>query len=221
MDARPRSSAAQALPRGKSALPRRVVARVQRERILDALVHEVGRHGYAATTIADIVRRARVSRSAFYACFPDKEACFLAACRRAHDAHLAGVQRACESIAQPVEWVTTLARTYVEGLAANPDHARAFIVEIAAAGAVAQRLRRNIYERWAAWIAEWYANVIPRHSRTPLPPGVFVALAAGIDELVAVSLPVASPVVARQLERQVAYLLLAAMGFARRAKRCL
>ena len=34
--------------------------------------------GYPATTIADVVRHARVSKRTFYESYPDKEACFLA-----------------------------------------------------------------------------------------------------------------------------------------------
>ena len=43
--------------------------------------------GYAATTVADVVERAGVSRRTFYEQFADKEACFLAA----YDAGLAAV----------------------------------------------------------------------------------------------------------------------------------
>jgi len=39
-------------------------------------VAAVAEHGFGNLTIADIVRRAKVSRAAFYAHFTDKEDCF-------------------------------------------------------------------------------------------------------------------------------------------------
>jgi AcrR family transcriptional regulator len=48
-----------------------------RARILGGLADSIAERGYAATTIADIVRHARVSKRTFYEQFADKEACFL------------------------------------------------------------------------------------------------------------------------------------------------
>jgi AcrR family transcriptional regulator len=53
----------------------------QVRRLRGATIAAVAEAGYAAVTVADIVRRARVSRAAFYAHFADKEDCFLAATR--------------------------------------------------------------------------------------------------------------------------------------------
>lgn len=76
------------LPRGPHRLSPEQVTASQRRRILDALTALVGKRGYAVVTIADIVRRARVSKSAFYAHFSGKEHAFITAmsdfARRAH-----------------------------------------------------------------------------------------------------------------------------------------
>ena len=58
-------------------------------RILGGMVAAVAERGYAATTITDVVRHARVSRRTFYEHFADKEACFLAAYDAVSDAMLA------------------------------------------------------------------------------------------------------------------------------------
>jgi AcrR family transcriptional regulator len=58
----------------------------QRGRLLEAVVEEVGRHGFQETTIARVIARAGVSRQTFYVHFPDREACMLQA--------LGGVQAA-------------------------------------------------------------------------------------------------------------------------------
>src|SRR3954470_4080781 len=55
--------------------------RVQRAKLLDAMVRVVAEKGYEAATVADAVRRARVSRGTFYELFDSKEACLAAAYR--------------------------------------------------------------------------------------------------------------------------------------------
>jgi AcrR family transcriptional regulator len=51
----------------------------QRRRIIDAIIDSCAEKTYAATTITDIVARARISRTTFYKQFDDKRACFDAA----------------------------------------------------------------------------------------------------------------------------------------------
>jgi AcrR family transcriptional regulator len=51
----------------------------QRQRIVDAMIDSCAEKTYAATTITDIVGRARISRTTFYKQFDDKRACFDAA----------------------------------------------------------------------------------------------------------------------------------------------
>ena len=49
-----------------------------RARLTAGLAAAIAEKGYAAVTIADVVRSARVSKRTFYEHFADKEACFLA-----------------------------------------------------------------------------------------------------------------------------------------------
>lgn len=51
----------------------------QRERIVEAMIESCAEKTYAATTIADIVKRASISRTTFYKRFENKRACFDAA----------------------------------------------------------------------------------------------------------------------------------------------
>lgn len=60
-------------------IPPDIGGRAQRQRIVDAMVDSCAEKTYAATTIADIVRRAAISRTTFYKWFPNKRACFEAA----------------------------------------------------------------------------------------------------------------------------------------------
>lgn len=63
-------------------IPRDIVGRTQRQRIIDALIESCADKTYAATTITDIVGRAHISRTTFYKHFDDKRACFDAALDR-------------------------------------------------------------------------------------------------------------------------------------------
>src|SRR5258708_22827569 len=56
------------------------------ERILDAATHLFMSHGYGATSIEAVARRARVSKRTFYHRFDDKPALFVAVVHRIIDA---------------------------------------------------------------------------------------------------------------------------------------
>src|SRR3954471_4652070 len=73
------------LPRGRHSLTREQVETSQRERLLLAMCEAVAERGYVATSVADVISRARVSRETFYRYFADKQACF-------HAAHDRGVE---------------------------------------------------------------------------------------------------------------------------------
>lgn len=52
---------------------------LQRQQIIEAMIASCAEKTYAAMTIADIVKRASISRTTFYKRFPNKRACFDAA----------------------------------------------------------------------------------------------------------------------------------------------
>src|ERR1700752_5261293 len=60
-------------------LPRDVVWRSQRGRLLAAMAAAVAVKGYAGVAVADVIAQAGVSRKTFYEHFDNKEECFLAA----------------------------------------------------------------------------------------------------------------------------------------------
>jgi AcrR family transcriptional regulator len=62
-----------------NSVPHDVVARSQRQRILEAIAECCAEKTYAGTTIADIVSKAGVSRRTFYKLFANKRDCFEAA----------------------------------------------------------------------------------------------------------------------------------------------
>ncbi|MGA8015766.1 MAG: helix-turn-helix domain-containing protein, partial [Candidatus Dormiibacterota bacterium] len=86
------------LPRGRSRLPEALVQRDQRERILRSMVETVAEQGYAAATVGEVVARARVSRSSFYAQFSDKEDCFVTASAEGRSRLFARVRKAARRV---------------------------------------------------------------------------------------------------------------------------
>src|SRR5262249_38140989 len=122
------------LPRGHHGLPRAFVVQHQRERLMAALAEVVAERGYRRTTVADIIRVARVSRRAFYEQFESKESCFLATLRVAID-ELCGRMR--EAAAPEERWelrIRAATAAGVEFLAAEPDLARLLLTESARGG---------------------------------------------------------------------------------------
>ncbi|MFI0482791.1 TetR/AcrR family transcriptional regulator [Actinomadura sp. 9N215] len=133
------------LPRGRHHLTRAQVSASQRERMLQGMTQAVGENGYARTTVADVLKRARVSRETFYEHFPDKQACFLAAYQAAADRIEGVVIEALAATGEPVMGRLEQAlRAYLRELAADAGAARMFLLEIYAAGPAATALRYTV-----------------------------------------------------------------------------
>ena len=75
--ARPAEPLFPRLPGGPRRIPPERVARHQKARLQGAMVEAIARHGYAGTTLRELVSLAGVSKSTFYEHFESKEDCFL------------------------------------------------------------------------------------------------------------------------------------------------
>jgi AcrR family transcriptional regulator len=113
-------------------IPWDIAARSQRERILRAMARSCAEKTFAATTIADIVGHASISRATFYKHFANKTECFYAAA----ESFLAELQSAAEDArilagnAHPQE-VREVMAAVLERLATKPDQAKLLLVEAA------------------------------------------------------------------------------------------
>lgn len=126
------------LPSGRHNLPREFVINSQRDRLLDSMAEACSEKRYAEVSVADVVARARVSRSTFYEIFPDKEACFLAAYDAILGRFVSEVIRACQ--APELTWPDQIEigiETSLNFLAAEPAFARMCIVDMFSAGQAA------------------------------------------------------------------------------------
>jgi AcrR family transcriptional regulator len=122
------------LPAGRHGYSREQVAHHQRERLIAGLAAAVAEKGYAAVTLADVTKQAKVSRRVFYANFESKEECFLAAFEVvvAHLRELVG--EAVEGIPDWPHRAVAATRAVLAFLAAEPDLARLCLVESRGAG---------------------------------------------------------------------------------------
>lgn len=158
-------------------------------RLLDGLAAAVAEKGYAATTIADVVRHARVSKRTFYEHFPDKERCFLAAYQAASDRTLAEIAAAVDPARPWEEQVRAAMRAYLRALEENVAMTRTFLLEIHAGGEAALALRRDIHARFAELLRTLVAAARKNHPElNTLPRPMAAALVGGINELVLTAL---------------------------------
>ena len=101
-----------------------------RTRLLQAMGSSAADRGFAATTIADIVREAGVSKRTFYEHFVSKEACFLALYRAVSASALRTLS---ESVRPEKPWhhqIETALNAYFGHLSAGPRLLRTLFVEI-------------------------------------------------------------------------------------------
>jgi AcrR family transcriptional regulator len=83
------------LPNGRHPIPPEQVESHQRARLIAAIASSCATRGYGATTIADIVAGAAVSKTTFYKFFPSKCECLLAAHDELSARLLAAIDLAC------------------------------------------------------------------------------------------------------------------------------
>lgn len=135
------------LPAGRHGYSREQVAHHQRERLIAGLAAAVAAKGYAAVTLADVTREAKVSRRVFYENFEGKEECFLAAFEVVVDHLRELVAAATAPLAGWPAQAIAATRVVLGFLAAEPDLARLCLLESRGAGpAVAARFDAALAE---------------------------------------------------------------------------
>lgn len=121
------------------------------------MAEAVADHGYAKTSVAQVLRRAGVSRESFYEQFSNKEECFLAAYDAAASSLLEVMGAGLAGTANPTQadadedlpaTLSRLLEVYLAALAAEPAVARTFFVEVYAAGDAALVRRVAVQARF-------------------------------------------------------------------------
>lgn len=164
------------LPRGRHGLPRELVVRSQRERLLAAVVRVTASKGYEATSVADILEEAGVGRESFYELFDDKRDCILAAHSALVDHLEATVMAAYDAPGPWVDRIRNSLAAMLEWFAADPAAARVTVVELAAIGAVSRERFQKDFARFTKLLEDGRDSTDPSPAR---PQASELAIGAG------------------------------------------
>src|SRR3546814_4248314 len=134
-------------------LSREQVETDQRIRMLLAMAEATADKGFVGTSVADVLKRAGVSRETFYQHFSDKQDCFLAAFDAAGELLVAGLAPSLAESGSPLERFEHAFGAYLDQLPSQPALARLFLVEVSAAGAEAPARRLALHTRIVAALA--------------------------------------------------------------------
>lgn len=122
-----RETKPQTLPRGRHGLPRELIVENQRARLIGSMIETVADLGYGTATIADVIKRAKISRRTFYEYFANKEDCY----RAAYETSLEFLRETISTAVEGKEWpgsVRVGLNALLEALAAHSDLAGFFLI---------------------------------------------------------------------------------------------
>jgi AcrR family transcriptional regulator len=144
---------------GPHGIPRPVVSKIQRDRLMRAMARTVAEYGYQDTTVRRLLGRAGLSRRTYYELFEDKEDCFLAAYDEVIDHVMGVVVESYEEGSSPEERIERGLRAFLQFCSDEPDVARMCIVEVLAAGPAARARRAQTMERLAGLMEEALSEI--------------------------------------------------------------
>jgi AcrR family transcriptional regulator len=159
-----------------------------RQRLLDALEASIAEDGYARTTVADIVRRARTSRRTFYEYFDSREACFVALLT---DANASQVRQIAAAVDPQAPWRNQVRQAIEAWISSGESRSPlmlSWIRDVPSLGAAARRLQRDGTENFIALVQaladsdEFRASGIGPVSRQRI-----IMLLGGLRELAAIT----------------------------------
>jgi AcrR family transcriptional regulator len=136
------------LPRGPHALTRKQVSTSQRGRLIVAMAELVGHDGYAATTVANVLAYASVSRKAFYQHFANKQECFLEAYDAIATEGRREISRAYAAAANPSEGARLAIAKLFERAIANPGGVRVALIEAGVVGQAGIERRERLMSEY-------------------------------------------------------------------------
>lgn len=194
------------LPRGRSALSPGQVASDHRERVVEAIAACVNERGYAATTVADLVAAAGITRGAFYEQFRNKEDAFLAT-------QALGLERSAGLVASrfftEASWperVWNSAEAMIAFITDHPDLAYSTVIESYAAGPAAIRRAFESRMAYTLFLEDGYRQ---RPEAEAIPRIASEAIAGAIEELLRHQIVLGPTAAARNLLPQAVYVALA------------
>jgi AcrR family transcriptional regulator len=161
------------------------LAALQVQQIVEGFALIATEKGYAAATIADIVRVAHVSKSTFYEHFVDKEAVYVHLHGMVAEALQTAMNGSLERTAAESDWmarIRDLVRTRLDVVASDPAYLAQAVVEPQIATVTARRIRHDAGRRNARiWIGLSEEAAKLSREVAPIPEHVALAgMAAGV-----------------------------------------
>lgn len=159
-----------------------------RQRLLDALEASIAEDGYARTTVADIVRRAKTSRRTFYEHFESRDACFAVLLSDANADQIRQISDAVDPSAPWQKQVRQAVEAWISCGEARSALMLSWIRDVHALGAAARVLQREAMENFIGMVGalgstdEFRAAGIGPVSRHRI-----VMLLGGLRELTAIT----------------------------------
>ncbi|MDX6626678.1 MAG: hypothetical protein QOE56_1667 [Solirubrobacterales bacterium] len=149
------------LPRGRHGLPREIVTRSQRERLLAAVVRVIATKGYEATTVADILGEAGVGRESFYELFNDKRECMLTAHELLVDDLEAQVKAAYRGPGPWMDRVENALAVALRWFAVDPAVGKFTLIEVTAVGAPSRARLEADFNRFISLVEDGLGDGAP------------------------------------------------------------
>lgn len=123
-----------------------------RQRLVDALAASIADIGYSATTVADIVRRARTSRRTFYENFPDREGCLVALLSDTNAEAIGVISAAVDPAAAWEVQIRQAVQAWIANAESHPAVMLSWIRDLPALGMAARNLQREVTEAFITLI---------------------------------------------------------------------
>ncbi len=131
-----------------------------RQRLIGALSASIEQVGYPATTVTDIVRRAKTSRRTFYDHFADREACLVALLTHINTQGIRSIRAAIDIEAPWEVQIAQAVRAWIENAAPQSAVMLSWIRETPGLGHAARQHKLEVTEA--------YIHLIQSFSDTPL-----------------------------------------------------
>jgi AcrR family transcriptional regulator len=168
--------------RGKPAAPPEDV----RRKLLDALAASIAEKGYHDSTVADIVRIAKMSRRAFYKHFTSKQDCYVALLSRVNADLIHHIETAVNRQSSWRDQVRQAVEAWLQAAQANPEITVSWIRDSPGLGEARRRLQQDELQRFQTLINNLLDNPHVRSESIPSPsPHAAVVLVGGLRELIA------------------------------------
>jgi len=159
--------------RGLSAEERRAD---QRRRLVRAATEEFASRGYHRTSVEDIVRHARTSRTAFYAFFDNREDAMYGALQTSLRAVLDAVRTAVTTAPPDANLLEVGLTAYVDTLVADPPAARIILLEGVGTSPEVAALRSRTRREIADLLRDLWAEIDPDAANGPYAAAISVGV---------------------------------------------